>query len=355
MNEDWSVHISNRRNRYDRSYKDRFSLDLGSDPKRCGAVSRAPLVHRCRWVERDSNIRRYRRSVPYLEHSWQMSYSSVNGSILFLPLPHSFAGWDLYTVDSLTWREENVMTHERSEFYHMLNWSMENCFFPLPAISLTSLNECHIRSWRCICMCSLQWIITSVENNINTAAGGCIHPKVIRFEKRMRRAIKEKLSGILDDPRPPSNTRQSISEDQQRRPMTDRMVGFVRDRSTALASTVQEHVTSMTDMTGTLAKQKLLQTLFSSGMVQGEHVRRGLQLGKSMLSKIECHDGSLLAIRDWLLSRSTIIGLWLLNALHSTSEIPSSGWNYPTTFSTWFRHRSAWAGRLHCSDAHLRH
>jgi hypothetical protein len=98
----------------------------------------------------------------------------------------------------------------------------------------------------------------------------------------MRRAIKEKVSGILDYSRTPSNTGQSLNNDQQRRPMADRVVGFVRDQSTSLVSTVQEHVTSMADTTGTLAKQKLLQTLFSTGAVQSEHVRRALQIGESV-------------------------------------------------------------------------
>jgi hypothetical protein len=61
--------------------------------------------------------------------------------------------------------------------------------------------------------------------------------------------------------------------------MVDRLLGYVKEKGNALKSTVQEHVTSMTDTTGTLAKQKLLQTLISSGVVQSEHIRQGLQIG----------------------------------------------------------------------------
>jgi hypothetical protein len=61
--------------------------------------------------------------------------------------------------------------------------------------------------------------------------------------------------------------------------MADRVVGFVREKSGTLASTVQEHVISVADTTGTLAKQKLLQTLFSSGVVQSVHIRYALQIG----------------------------------------------------------------------------
>ncbi|UJR22875.1 hypothetical protein I4U23_025904 [Adineta vaga] len=94
----------------------------------------------------------------------------------------------------------------------------------------------------------------------------------------MRRAIKDKLSGILDDSQAGGTTQSSQTNDG-RRQMTDRVVGFVREKSGQIASTVQEHVSSMTDMTGALAKQKLLQTLFSSGVVQSEHIRHALQIG----------------------------------------------------------------------------
>ncbi|CAF1179343.1 unnamed protein product, partial [Adineta ricciae] len=94
----------------------------------------------------------------------------------------------------------------------------------------------------------------------------------------MRRTIKDKLTGILDDPRV-SSTTQSLQSSDGRRQMTDRVVGFVKEKSGQLVTTVQEHVSSVTDMTGALAKQKLLQTLFSSGVIQSEHIRQALQIG----------------------------------------------------------------------------
>jgi hypothetical protein len=65
--------------------------------------------------------------------------------------------------------------------------------------------------------------------------------------------------------------------------MAERLLEFVKEKSSALVSSVQEHVSSMTDTTGTLAKQKLLQTLISSGVVQSEHIRHALQLGMLIL------------------------------------------------------------------------
>jgi len=56
-------------------------------------------------------------------------------------------------------------------------------------------------------------------------------------------------------------------------------VGYVKEVSGTFVTTVQGHVASMTDMTGALAKQKLLQSLFSSGAIQSEHIRHGLQMG----------------------------------------------------------------------------
>jgi len=61
--------------------------------------------------------------------------------------------------------------------------------------------------------------------------------------------------------------------------MAERLLEFVKEKSSAIVSTVQEHVSSMTDTTGTLAKQKLLQTLMASGVVQSEHIRHALQIG----------------------------------------------------------------------------
>jgi hypothetical protein len=61
--------------------------------------------------------------------------------------------------------------------------------------------------------------------------------------------------------------------------MADRLLGFVKEKGSALVASVQEHVSSVTDTTGTLAKQKLLQTLISSGAVQSIHIRHALQVG----------------------------------------------------------------------------
>jgi hypothetical protein len=61
--------------------------------------------------------------------------------------------------------------------------------------------------------------------------------------------------------------------------MADRLLEFVKEKTSALVTTVQDHVSSVTDTTGTLAKQKLLQTLISSGVVQSEHIRHALQIG----------------------------------------------------------------------------
>jgi hypothetical protein len=61
--------------------------------------------------------------------------------------------------------------------------------------------------------------------------------------------------------------------------MADRLLEFVKEKSSALVSTVHDHVASMTDTTGTLAKQKLLQTLMSSGVLKCEQIRSGLQIG----------------------------------------------------------------------------
>jgi hypothetical protein len=94
----------------------------------------------------------------------------------------------------------------------------------------------------------------------------------------MRRAIKDKLTGIREDPRI-SNSMQALTNNDDGRNMADRVMGFVKEKGGSLVSTVQEHVTSMTDTTGTLAKQKLLQTLISSGTIQSVHIRQALQIG----------------------------------------------------------------------------
>ncbi|CAF4240714.1 unnamed protein product, partial [Rotaria magnacalcarata] len=93
----------------------------------------------------------------------------------------------------------------------------------------------------------------------------------------MRRGLKEKLSSVFDDQRR-SSTTQSLNNNSERRHLTDRFVDIVKDKGDALVSAVQEHITSMTDTTGALAKQKLLQTLFSSGLVRSEDIRKALQI-----------------------------------------------------------------------------
>jgi hypothetical protein len=64
--------------------------------------------------------------------------------------------------------------------------------------------------------------------------------------------------------------------------MADRLLGLVKEKSNAFVASVQEHVSSVTDTTGTLAKQKLLQRLISSGVLRSEHIRHALQLGMSI-------------------------------------------------------------------------
>ncbi|CAF4715504.1 unnamed protein product, partial [Rotaria sp. Silwood2] len=61
--------------------------------------------------------------------------------------------------------------------------------------------------------------------------------------------------------------------------MAEKLLGLIKGKSGELVSTVQGHISSMTDTTGTLAKQKLLQTLISSGVIQSEHIRHALQIG----------------------------------------------------------------------------
>ena len=74
--------------------------------------------------------------------------------------------------------------------------------------------------------------------------------------------------------------------------MADRLLGFVKEKGSALVASVQEHVSSVTDTTGTLAKQKILQSLISSGAVQSEHIRNALQIGTSISSSLGRRSGS---------------------------------------------------------------
>lgn len=165
----------------------------------------------------------------------------------------------------------------------------------------------------------------------------------------MRRAIKDKLNGVFDDPRV-SNTMHSLNNSEERRNMAGRVVGFVREKGGALATTVQEHVTSVTDTTGTLAKQKLLQTLFSSGVVQSEHIRHALQLG-SYIDSLDID--RFVRFRHRLFSRATNEKTSIGINLCSTRKISRCRWYYTTTCFTWFRHRSVWSWNILCSNEHL--
>lgn len=98
----------------------------------------------------------------------------------------------------------------------------------------------------------------------------------------MRRNIIDKLTEVFDDSRS-SNTKTTTNNDNnERRNFTERMVDKVKEKSDTWISTAQEHVSSMADMTGALAKQKLLQRLFATGAVKGEHVRAALQIGRQI-------------------------------------------------------------------------
>jgi hypothetical protein len=116
----------------------------------------------------------------------------------------------------------------------------------------------------------------------------------------MRRAIKDKLAGIVDNS-PISDTVHALSNSDERRQMADRVVGFVKEKGGTLVSTVQEHASSMADTTGTLAKQKLLQRLFASGAIKSEHIRHALQIGIESKSLFRCKYFSF-HNRNWLFS-----------------------------------------------------
>jgi hypothetical protein len=94
----------------------------------------------------------------------------------------------------------------------------------------------------------------------------------------MRRTIKDKLTGILDDSGV-SNTVKTLTNSHDRQLAAEHFVGYVREKGGTIVSTVQESVASMTDTTGALAKQKLLQRLFASGAIQSGHIRLALQIG----------------------------------------------------------------------------
>ncbi|CAF1351393.1 unnamed protein product [Rotaria magnacalcarata] len=61
--------------------------------------------------------------------------------------------------------------------------------------------------------------------------------------------------------------------------MAEKFLHYVKDKSNEIVSTAHEHISSMTDTTGTLAKQKLLQKLITSGVLKSEHIRQALQMG----------------------------------------------------------------------------
>lgn len=66
--------------------------------------------------------------------------------------------------------------------------------------------------------------------------------------------------------------------------MADRLLDFVKEKSNTIANKVHENITSVTDTTGALAKQKLLQHLISSGVLRSEQIRDALQIGESLLN-----------------------------------------------------------------------
>ena len=66
--------------------------------------------------------------------------------------------------------------------------------------------------------------------------------------------------------------------------MADRLLDFVKEKSNTIANKVHENITSVTDTTGALAKQKLLQHLISSGVLRSEQIRDALQIGESSFS-----------------------------------------------------------------------
>ncbi|CAF4223279.1 unnamed protein product, partial [Rotaria magnacalcarata] len=61
--------------------------------------------------------------------------------------------------------------------------------------------------------------------------------------------------------------------------MAEKFLHYVKDKSNEIVSTAHEHISSMTDTTGTLAKQKLLQKLITSGVLKSELIRQALQMG----------------------------------------------------------------------------
>lgn len=61
--------------------------------------------------------------------------------------------------------------------------------------------------------------------------------------------------------------------------MAESFLGKLRDKSIGLVSAIQDHISSVTDTTGTLAKQKILQKAIASGAIKSEDIRQALQIG----------------------------------------------------------------------------
>ncbi len=104
--------------------------------------------------------------------------------------------------------------------------------------------------------------------------------------------------------------------------MADRLLGYVKEKGSALISTVQENVASMTDTTGTLAKQKILQTLISSGAVQSEHIRHALQIGVY----------NLVYLKNWQFREFLTIGIGYFLDLQSNKTNKSSDYTQREKF-----------------------
>jgi len=61
--------------------------------------------------------------------------------------------------------------------------------------------------------------------------------------------------------------------------MAEHFIDTIKEKGHNLVAKIQDNLSTVSDTTGTLAKQKLLQTLISSGVVQSEHIRHALQIG----------------------------------------------------------------------------
>lgn len=61
--------------------------------------------------------------------------------------------------------------------------------------------------------------------------------------------------------------------------MAEKIFDCIKYTIGELVSTVHGHITSATDTTGALAKQKIYEKLISSDVVQSERIRHALQIG----------------------------------------------------------------------------